>query len=159
MTEMTSRGRVRSARVRGGRTLADIEMADGELRTRVEILLPMGMSAVPDAGADVLVLQLGGPDHLVALQADDASLRATGLGAGDIALRDKRGQQVVMNAEGVTVSGAIKLTIVSAGDIEITAGGTVAITSAGLTHNGKDIGDTHVHGGIVRGGAQTDPPA
>ncbi len=159
MTEMISRGRVRSARVRGGRTLADIEMADGELRTRVEILLPMGMSAVPDAGADVLVLQLGGPDHLVALQADDASLRATGLGAGDIALRDKRGQQVVLNAEGVTVSGAIKLTIVSAGDIEITAGGTVAITSASLTHNGKNIGDTHVHGGIVRGGALTDPPA
>ena len=159
MTEMISRGRVRSARIRGGRTLADIEMADGELRTRVEILLPMGMSAVPDAGADVLVLQLGGPDHLVALQADDASLRATGLGPGDIAIRDKRGQQVVMNAEGVTVSGAIKLTIVSIGDIEITAGGTVAITSAGLTHNGKNIGDTHVHGGIVRGGAQTDPPA
>ncbi|MBW6399975.1 phage baseplate assembly protein [Roseomonas sp. HJA6] len=158
MTDMISRGRVRSARIRGGRTLAEVDMADGELRSRVEILLPMGMSAIPESGADVLVLQIGGPDHLVALQADDAALRAPGLGAGDIAIRDKRGQQVVMNGDGITVSGAVKLTIVSTGDIEITAGGTIAITSAGLTHNGKDIGDSHVHGGVVRGGAQTDPP-
>ena len=159
MTDMISRGRVRSARVRGGRTLAEIEMADGELRTRVEIMLPMGMSAIPDAGADVLVMQVGGPDHLVAMQADDASLRASGLASGDIALRDKRGQQVVMNADGVTVSGAIKLVIVSAGDIEITAGGAITLASASLTHNGKNIGDTHVHGGVVVGGSNTTGPA
>lgn len=158
MTDMISRGRVRSARIRGGRTLAEVEMADGETRSRVEILLPMGLSAIPDAGADLLVVQIGGPDHLVALQADDASLRASGLGPGDIAIRDKRGQEVRINAEGITVSGAVKLTIVSAGDIDITAAGAVAIASASLTHNGKNIGDTHVHSGIERGGANTDPP-
>lgn len=117
MTDMISRGRVPSAR-----PLAEVEMADGEVRTRVEIMLPMGVSAIPDAGADVLVMQIGGPDHLVALQADDASLRAPDLASGDVALRDKRGQQVVMNGQGVTVSGAIKLTVVSAGDIEILPG-------------------------------------
>jgi len=158
MTDMISRGRVRSARIRGGRVLADIDVADGEMRSRVEILLPMGLSAIPDAGADLLVFQIGGPDHLVALQADDASLRAMDLDPGDIAIRDKRGQEVRINAEGVTVSGAIKLTIVSAGDIDITAAGAVAITSASLTHNGKNIGDDHVHSGIERGGANTDPP-
>jgi phage gp45-like len=159
MTDMISRGRVRSARVRGGRTLAEVEMADGEVRTRVEILLPMGMSAIPEAGADVLVLQVGGPDHLVALQADDAALRAAGLAGGDIALRDKRGQMVVMNGEGVTISGAIKVTIVSAGDVQITAGGAIALTSAALTHNGKNIGATHVHGGVEPGGSNTTGPA
>lgn len=158
MTDMISRGRVRSARIRGGRTLAEVEMADGEVRTRVEIMLPMGVSAIPDAGADVLVMQIGGPDHLVALQADDASLRAPDLASGDIALRDKRGQQVVMNGQGVTVSGAIKLTIVSAGDIEITAGGAITLASTSLTHNGKNIGETHVHGGVDPGGSNTTGP-
>ncbi len=159
MSTTVSRGRVLSARVRGGRTLADIQMADGETRTRVELMLPMGMSAVPDAGADVLVLEVGGRDHLVALQADDAGLRTIGLGAGDFAFRDKRGQQVVMNGEGVTVSGAIKLTIVSAGDIEITAGGAITLASTSLTHNGKNIGETHVHGGVDPGGSNTTGPA
>lgn len=158
MTDMISRGRVRAARIRGGRTLAEVEMADGEVRTRVEIMLPMGVSAIPDAGADVLVMQIGGPDHLVALQADDASLRAPDLASGDIALRDKRGQMVVLNGEGVTVSGAIKLTIVSAGDIEITAGGAITLASTSLTHNGKNIGDTHVHGGVDPGGSNTTGP-
>jgi len=164
MTQMISRGRVRSARIRGGRTLAEVEMADGETRTRVEVLLPMGMSAVPEAGADVLVLQVGGPDHLVAMQADTASLRATGLAPGDIALRDKRGQMVVMNGEGVTISGALKVTIVSAGDVEITApkvkvngdmdvSGTLTLTGPGVNLN------THVHGGVDPGGSNTAGPA
>lgn len=164
MTQMISRGRVRSSRIRGGRTLAEVEMADGETRTRVEVLLPMGMSAVPEAGADVLVLQVGGPDHLVAMQADTASLRAPGLAAGDIALRDKRGQMVVMNGEGVTISGALKVTIVSAGDVEITApkvkvngdmdvSGTLTLTGPGVNLN------THVHGGVDPGGSNTAGPA
>lgn len=163
MTQMISRGRVRSARIRGGRVLAEVEMADGETRTRVELLLPMGMTAVPRAGADLLVVQVGGPDHLVALQADDASLRAAGLTPGDIGLRDERGQMVVLNGEGVTVSGALKVTIVSAGDVEITApkvkvngdmdvSGTLTLTGPGVNLN------THVHPGIERSGANTDPP-
>jgi phage baseplate assembly protein V len=164
MTDMISRGKVRSARVRGGRVLAEIENADGELRTRVEIPQPMGITAVPEAGADVVVLQIGGPDHLVALQADDARLRAPGLSAGDIALRDKRGQQVVMNGEGVTISGALKVTIVSAGDVEITApkvtvtgdmdvSGTLTLTGPGVNLN------THIHGGVETGGSNTTGPA
>jgi phage gp45-like len=164
MSTTISRGRVLSARVRGGRTIADIQMADGETRTRVELMLPMGMSAVPESGADVLVLEVGGRDHLVALQADDSSLRAIGLGAGDIAVRDKRGQQVLLDGEGVTVSGALKVTIVSAGDVEITApkvtvtgdldvSGTLTLTGPGINLN------THVHGGVETGGSNTTGPS
>lgn len=159
MTQMISRGRVRSARVRGGRVLAEVEMADGETRTRVEVLLPMGMTAVPRAGADLLVVQVGGPDHLVALQADDANLRAAGLTPGDIGLRDERNQMVVMNGEGVTVSGALKVTIVSAGDIDVTTPGAITLNSATLTHNGTNIGADHRHGGVQSGGSLTGVPS
>lgn len=48
--------------------------------------------------------------------------------------------------------------IVSTGDLNITASGAVAITSSTLTHNGKNVGDTHVHGGVVIGGANTTGP-
>lgn len=36
--------------------------------------------------------------------------------------------------------------------------GTVKIEGPSLTHNGVNVGDTHTHGGIVRGGARTDQP-
>lgn len=37
-------------------------------------------------------------------------------------------------------------------------GQSVAVTGAAHTHNGQNIGDTHVHGGIFPGGADTDTP-
>lgn len=35
--------------------------------------------------------------------------------------------------------------------------GRVAANGDSFTHNGTDVGDTHDHGGVVRGGARTDP--
>lgn len=56
-------------------------------------------------------------------------------------------------------------TVIQAGgdSVTITAGtiklqGDLQITGAGVTHNGKNIGDTHVHGGIVVGGSDTSTP-
>lgn len=56
-------------------------------------------------------------------------------------------------------------TVIQAGgdDVVITAGtiklqGDLQITGSGVTHNGKNIGDTHVHGGIVVGGSDTSTP-
>lgn len=42
--------------------------------------------------------------------------------------------------------------------VEISSGG-VAITGGQVTHNGKNIGSTHIHGGVVSGGDLTDVPA
>jgi hypothetical protein len=35
----------------------------------------------------------------------------------------------------------------------------VAITGGKVTHDGKNIGATHIHGGVVPGGGLTDVPA
>jgi phage baseplate assembly protein gpV len=51
--------------------------------------------------------------------------------------------------------------------VQITVGGVtvnissdgVAITGGKVTHNGKNIGSTHIHGGVVPGGGLTDVPA
>ena len=59
---------------------------------------------------------------------------------------------IVIDGEGAIV--ASKLTIT--GDVEIV--GRLDITGAGVTHNTKDIGDTHRHGGVTAGPSQTDVP-
>ena len=46
----------------------------------------------------------------------------------------------------------------TSGGIDIVSSGTVAITSAGLTHNGVNIGSTHEHGGVQTGTGNTGVP-
>lgn len=79
----------------------------------------------------------------------------------------------VRSAQQVDVTGDIATTVRGGGATMSLSGGGVDITgsnitlrspapifieSPGLFHNGKNIGETHVHGGIVRGGADTDGP-
>lgn len=56
----------------------------------------------------------------------------------------------------VDTGGAMAFT--AGGGVSIGAGGPVAITSPSLSHNGKNVGHTHTHGGITPGGASTAPP-
>lgn len=48
--------------------------------------------------------------------------------------------------------------IQAGGDGVAIKSGAITLESATLTHNGKNIGDTHVHGGIVVGGSDTSTP-
>lgn len=50
------------------------------------------------------------------------------------------------------------INIVSPGDISISTMGTITTTSGGLTNNGKNISNTHVHGGVETGGSNTTGP-
>lgn len=42
--------------------------------------------------------------------------------------------------------------------IKLVTSGNVEITSSSLTHNGTNVGDSHVHGGVVPGGGSTGTP-
>ncbi|MBR0675430.1 phage baseplate assembly protein V [Roseomonas alkaliterrae] len=137
MNTAITRGKILAARLRGGRTLAEVQMFDGETRSRVEVLLPMGMTAVPRAGADVVVLEVGNRDHLVALLADDPALRVSGLGPGEIGLRDERGQQVTLTPDGVRVTNALKVTVIAEGDVRIETPANVEIVAPLTTVDGN----------------------
>jgi len=52
----------------------------------------------------------------------------------------------------------ISIVMSPGGSMEITAPGGVNITSPTLTHNGTNIGDDHVHGGVTSGGSNTAGP-
>ncbi len=50
-------------------------------------------------------------------------------------------------------------TVIQAGGESVTiTAGAITLESGTLTHNGKNIGDTHVHGGVVVGGSDTSTP-
>lgn len=74
----------------------------------------------------------GAGDEYVLLQVGQASIRATGGGSA-----------IVFSV------GGYSLTLSAAGAVN---------TGGALSHNGKNIGDTHTHGKVVAGPADTDVP-
>lgn len=59
---------------------------------------------------------------------------------------------------GVELVSAGGVTINAASSLDITAGGAVAINSPSLTHNGKNIGYTHVHDLVQSGTSNSGTP-
>lgn len=115
---------------------------------------------LPDIGENALLLQPHG---------DARQGVAIGLGhsdqkknpakdAGNTVLHDKDGSRI--EAQGDTTIITAKTIKLVAGDVTVTITGSgVEIKGGTVKHNGKDIGDTHKHGGVLKGGLQTDPPA
>ncbi len=67
------------------------------------------------------------------------------------------GGDIVIHAEkSVTISG-LEAVNINAKDINLN--GKVNISGGHVKHNGKNIGDTHVHGGVTPGGGESGPPA
>ncbi|MGX9966063.1 phage baseplate assembly protein domain-containing protein [Roseomonas sp. F4] len=109
----STRGTVTAARVRGGRTLLDLALQSGETVSRVELMQPTGLTALPRIGADVLVMEIGGRrGHLVALLADDTALRVLDLGPGETGVAGPGGQ-VVFRAGAMEVTATVPLTLTS----------------------------------------------
>ena len=61
------------------------------------------------------------------------------------------GDARVQKHGGVTMTTKGGKLIIDAAEVQINGGS--------LKHNAKNVGDTHIHSGIVRGGAETDPPS
>lgn len=72
-------------------------------------------------------------------------------------IKDDLTQVHVGSTQFEITGGHVKVTVGGV-TVEITGSG-VAITGGEVTHNGKNIGSTHIHGGVVPGGGLTDVPA
>lgn len=62
------------------------------------------------------------------------------------------------NENGIEIIAPDSITI-TAPNVEINATDSIALQSPSLTHNGVNIGSTHVHGGVSPGGSNTGGPA
>lgn len=147
-----------------------VEVAEGIWRDDVEILQPQGFAGMPtEDGAVAIAIAIGGDEgDLVVLPVSNPSKRMGGLKPGDVGMNTPSGDKFVLGADGnakLHVGGSVL--VEATGSIVLKVGGcTLTISGAGfafaggtVTHNGKNIGDTHEHTGVVPGAAQSGPPA
>ncbi|MGY6129098.1 phage baseplate assembly protein V (plasmid) [Paraburkholderia strydomiana] len=71
---------------------------------------PYGFTSRPKAGAEVLAAFFdGNRSHGVVLVAADRRYRLTTLEEGDVAIFDDKGQSMVFGADGITITGNVKV--------------------------------------------------
>jgi len=71
---------------------------------------------------------------------------------------DKGGEFVRVTGDVRVEQTGSKLTITAGGVTVEISGDGMKINGGRVEHDSKNIGSTHVHGGIQRGGSKTDPP-
>jgi len=80
-----------------------------ETHDDVERVQQYGFTSVPFAGAEGVVVFVGGNrDHGLVIAVDDRRYRLVGLSAGEVALYDDQGQKVHLTRTGIVVDGAGK---------------------------------------------------
>jgi phage gp45-like len=71
---------------------------------------PYGFTSRPKAGAEVVAAFFdGNRSHGVVIVAADRRYRLTTLEEGDVALHDDKGQSMVFGADGITITGNVKV--------------------------------------------------
>lgn len=154
MRNLITRGRVVMAALNPKRTLLQVNGLADETKTQIELIMPYGMSAWPGAG-DVVMLQIGGSGaHIIALGADDPSLRITDLQATEFGFRDARGTQIVFRTDRLEITTQQKVVGAITGDLDLTVNGKTVLTCSDVelgAAGGKKVvldGDP-VSGGVV----------
>lgn len=166
-TASKMRGIVRRATLKnikddGQTQTASIEVADGVWRDDVEILQPYGFAShVPEDGALAVVLAVGSDEgDLVVLPIANPSKRLGKLNEGDVGLYGQYGDRVTISDDGtIELQAGDSVSVKIGGVTFVVSADGVDITGGHVKHNGKNIGDTHIHGGVVEGNDDTEAPS
>jgi phage baseplate assembly protein V len=133
-------------------------LAGEELKDVVRVQ-PYGFTSHPPAGSEGLIASLGGrSDRAMLLGVEHPQHRPAGLGPGSTAIYDQHGNIVSLVQANLRIKHSTEIVIEVGGTkITLSAAG-VQIDGPSVKHNAKNIGDTHTHGGIVVGSADTAVP-
>ncbi|MFS8930942.1 phage baseplate assembly protein V [Cupriavidus taiwanensis] len=86
-----------------------VQVLADEVHDDVERVQSYGLTSVPHAGAEGVVVFAGGNrDHGLVIAVDDRRYRLVGLEAGEVALYDDQGLKVHLTRDGIVVDGAGK---------------------------------------------------
>lgn len=156
---MFARGVLRGVDDSGPRQQVQVELLKDELRDGLEHMQNYGFTSHP-IGGDVAVAFLGGNrEQGIVLVVDDRRYRIPLL-AGEVAIYDDQGNKIELLRDMVKVTAVQHVEVVAptiklVGNLDVIGD----ITSTGtVTNNGKDIGSTHKHDGVLVGGANTGEP-
>jgi phage baseplate assembly protein V len=139
-------------------------------RSGIEIMQAFGFASRPRSGGALVVFAIGGDQgDMVGMPVGLPEDRFGGLEEGESALYGADGTRVHVKANGRvhTVAKTGIVTEVEGSRFELdaesfrveVAGQVLTLDASGLKHNGKNVGDTHVHGGITPGADDTDVPS
>lgn len=139
-------GRVEVGDDSGAVQLQQVTFAGGDVRDGTPRLAEYGFTSMPLPGCQALVLFIGGDRSNAAILAtSDASNRLKNLQPGEVAIYDDQGQSVYLTRTGIVINGG---------------GHPIALVNAPtVTHDGVNIGKTHVHGNVSSGTSNTGTPA
>lgn len=197
IAQMVGRAVLRALNDGTGTQTMQVELLKDELYDGVERFQEYGFTSVPHAGAETVMVSIGGQrGHGIIVACEDKRYRITGLENGEVAIYTdedldgghrihmKRNKEVEILSD-TTASikqTPTKTTVTNATEIELVSGSTVvevkpasvtmtvgtvsvvvsstgvAITNGTVTHNGKNIGATHLHSGVTAGAANTGVP-
>lgn len=151
LLHVVGRGRITLVLDDGPVQLLQARLNAAALRDEVPRLGEYGLCSVPPAGADVVVVCIGGnATDMVAIATGHQTYRLRSLGAGEVALHDDKGQTIELRASGLVVNAPLGLTINA--PMGMTVHGNTVFDGT-VTANGKRIDETHRHVGVVSGGA------
>lgn len=151
------RATLRSTSAGGGVQRISATLTADEQRGEIEHLQPYGLASRARAGAEALIVCVGGDrGHPVCVVADDPRGRPSDLADGEVCVYGPRpGQRVWLRADGsvqveattILLKPSVKVRV--EGDVEVT--GDVVAGTVSLR--------THRHGGVAAGGALSGVPA
>jgi phage baseplate assembly protein V len=152
---MFGRGVLRNVNDANGRQQLQVELLKGELRDGVERMQNYGFTSHP-LGGDVAAASVGGNrDQVIVLVVDDRRFRIS-LEPGEVAIYDDQGNKIELLRDMIKVTALMRVQIdAPEGEFNIDQ---LDINGAALRHNGKNIGSTHQHSGVLAGPANTGVP-
>lgn len=146
-------------------------------------------SVAPQGSMMLVLAVGGDPGDLVGLPIGSPAMRAGGLAPGESVQYGPAGQRIHCKADGtIDVRSGVKVTLkapsfefqagdctvlidengvsITGGGLSITGGGMtasggegIALSGGTLTHNGRNVGETHTHTGVQPGGGTTGTPS
>lgn len=151
LANIISRCTVALANAAGKLQSLQIRLLADEVKDDVEHLEPYGFTSCPHGGAEgVAVFPGGDRSHGVVVVIADRRFRLQNLKNGEVALYTDEGDKLHFQRG--------RKLLIETGSLEIKAANSVSIDAPSLTHNGKNIGNTHTHGGVESGPSNTSVP-
>ena len=150
-----------------------LKLLADEMKDDIEHFEPYGFTACPHAGAEAVALFLDGDrSHGIVIAVADRRYRLQGLAAGEVALYDDQGQSFILkrgkvaeiNTETLVINASKKIQmntpkVLTTGLVEADGEITDNKPTGGSSMSAmRQVHNNHDHGGILRGGANTDKP-
>ena len=153
ITMLVGRGKVLLGSDAGVVQRLQVQLSAQDIKDNTARLGEYGLSSLPPAGSDAVVLFLGGNrSNGVIIATGNQTYRLKNLKPGEVALYDNLGQSVYLTQAGIVVDGA-SLPITINGNVTINGNLT---TTGDVVANGKSL-DSHDHM-VIALGSPTSPP-